>query len=128
MISGVKNYIKDKLNTVKIYDVDQALQVPKVREHLAKIARKDGIGSGTTSDIKSIFNDTDGMYQPSTHSVIIKNMSDKSTLIHELNHSLGNTLSPFGVDNNILSPLGYYDDPYLNTHLKMPINDYLDSP
>ena len=93
LISGIKNYIKDKLNTVKIYDVDQALQVPKVREHLAKIARKDGIGAGTTSDIKSIFNDTDGMYQPSTHSVIIKNMSDKSTSIHELNHSLGNILA-----------------------------------
>ena len=93
LISVIKNYIKDKLNTVKIYDVDQALQVPKVREHLAKIARKDGIGAGTTSDIKSIFNDTDGMYQPSTHSVIIKNMSDKSTSIHELNHSLGNILA-----------------------------------
>ena len=100
LIQGSRNHRKHRLNTVKIYNKDNFKENPELIKYLSRSAKRDGYGSGDLA-IKKLINDYYGLYYYPVHSIIL-NTTDPSTLVHELHHSLGNKMNPYGTNTEVL--------------------------
>lgn len=125
LIQGSRNHRKHRLNTVKIYNKDNFKENPELIKYLSRSAKRDGYGSGDLA-IKKLINDYYGLYYYPVHSIIL-NTTDPSTLVHELHHSLGNKMNPYGTNTEVLPHVETEFLKFKKNMLKS-YNWYLDDP